>query len=98
MNGKWTIHNSIAGNDQKRNCTFAQKDEELTGESKSDLGVVKITGKVDDKTVTRKYDSECNGAPPIVNYEGKHDGDEIAEEVKVDPFGVSGEFTATRGR
>ncbi|MGO9337844.1 MAG: hypothetical protein ACLPH3_03125 [Terracidiphilus sp.] len=94
--GKWKIHNDIAGNESDQECTFAQNDKALTGSCKTENGEVKITGTVDGKKITWKYESEYNGTPLTMSYTGTcDDTGNMKGDVDVEPFGVSGEFTAT---
>lgn len=97
LNGKWHVQFSIAGNDNDQDCTFTQKDNDLTGACTSDKGAVDITGKVDGKKVTWSYKSEYNGNPLTVNFEGTLNADnKIAGTVTVPEYSVDGEFTATQ--
>ena len=93
---KWKLHQSIAGNDNDSECTFTQKDNDLTGSCTADQGTVTLAGKVDGKKVSWSYDSEYNGTPLTVKFTGTLDSDKITGEVEVDPFSVTGDFTATQ--
>lgn len=96
ITGKWKVHNSISGSESDQDCTLSQNGKELTGSCKGDNGEVKVTGSVDDKKVTWKYDSEYNGSPLTLTYTGTlDDSGSIKGEVNVDPYGVTGDFTAT---
>lgn len=92
--GKWKIHSSIAGNDNDMQCTFSQTNKDLAGTCKGEQGDVRITGKVDGKKVTWSYQSDYNGSPLTMKYEGSSESGKIAGTVTVDPFGVSGDFSA----
>jgi hypothetical protein len=95
LTGKWKLHQSVAGNDSDSECTFTQKDNDLTGSCTADSGTGKITGKVDGSKVSWSYQSEYNGAPLTVKYEGKVDSaGKIAGSVSVEQFSVDGDFTA----
>jgi len=96
LSGKWKLHQSIAGNDNDSECTFTQKDDDLTGSCTADQGTVTLAGKVDGKKVSWSYDSEYNGTPLTVKFTGTLDSDKITGEVEVDPFSVTGDFTATQ--
>lgn len=98
LNGKWKVHTSMAGNDSDQDCTFTQTNSDLSGECTSDQGTVKIKGKIDNKNVTWSYDSDYNGTPLTVKYNGKLDTDKITGDAAVDAFGVNGDFTATRSK
>jgi hypothetical protein len=96
VNGKWKIHNSIAGNESDMSCTFTQKDADLTGSCKSDNGEGKATGRVDGKNVTLTFESEYEGSPVTSKYSGTLDSaaNKIAGTVTVEQYSVDGEFTA----
>jgi hypothetical protein len=97
LSGKWQIQRSAAGNESQQECTFAQKDSDLTGSCSSDRGTVEISGKVDGKSVTWTYKSESPGGPVTVVYEGTLDSaDKITGKVTAVEFSIEGEFTATR--
>jgi len=97
--GKWHIHDSIAGNDSDADCVFEQKDADLTGTCKVEMGSVKITGKVDGKKVSWSYKSEYNGSPLTVNHEGTLDADnKITGKASVPDYSVDGDFTATQAK
>ena len=95
VGGKWKVHTSIAGNEGDAACTITQTDNDLTGTCVSEQGTVKISGKVNGKKVIWSYSSEHNGSPLTVKYNGTLDAGKIIGDATVDPFGVSGEFTAT---
>jgi hypothetical protein len=96
LTGNWAVHNSIAGNESDQECKFVQSDNKLTGTCKGAEKDVKITGSTDGKKVTWKYESEYNGTPLTLTYTATlDDSGKIAGSVDVDPFGVTGEFTAT---
>ncbi len=97
--GKWSIHSSIAGNESDMACTFAQTDNKLSGSCKSNDKDLQITGSLDDKKVTWKYESDYNGTPLTVTYTATlGDSDKFTGTVDVQPFDVTGEFTATASK
>jgi hypothetical protein len=96
VSGNWKVHNSISGSESDQDCTLSQNGKELTGTCKGENGEVKLTGSVDGNKINWKYDSEYNGTPLTLTYAGTlDDSGAIKGDVNVDPFGVSGEFTAT---
>lgn len=96
LSGQWSVHNSIAGNESDQECKFVQTDDKLTGSCKSPEKEVAITGSVEGKNVTWKYASEYNGMALTLVYTATlDDSGKIAGSVEVQPFGVTGEFTAT---
>ena len=97
LTGKWKVHATIAGNDSDSECNLTQTGTDLSGTCGSgDQPVIKITGKVDGNKVSWSYNGEYNGTALTVKYSGTLAGDKITGEATVDPFGVGGDFTATR--
>lgn len=97
VTGKWHVHGSIAGTDIDQNCTFTQKDADLTGSCTSDKGTVTIAGKLDGNKVSWSYKSDYQGTPITVKYDGTVDASsKIAGSVSVPEFSVDGDFTATQ--
>ena len=96
LTGEWSIHNSIAGNESDQQCKFVQTDNKLTGTCKSQEKDVEITGSLDGNKVTWKYDSDYNGSTLTLVYTATlDDSGKIAGSVEVQPFSVTGGFTAT---
>jgi hypothetical protein len=99
--GKWSVHSSIAGNESDQACTFAQDGKALTGScinADENKTVVKITGSVDGTKVTWTYNSDYNGTALVVKYTGTLAAGKITGDANVDPFGVSGDFTAVMAK
>lgn len=95
LTGQWSVHNNIAGNESDQECKFVQTGVKLSGTCQSTDKEVKITGAIDGKRVTWNYQSEYNGAPLTLTYTGTlDDSGKIAGSVEVDPFSVTGDFTA----
>jgi len=96
LTGQWTVHNSIAGNESDQECKFVQAEDKLTGSCKTADKEVQITGILDGKKLTWKYESDYNGSPLTLIYTATLDESEkISGSVEVQPFGVTGDFTAT---
>jgi len=97
VSGQWAVHNSIAGNESDQACTLIQTDNKITGTCKSAEGKdLPVTGSVDGNKVTWQYDSEYNGSPLTLIYTATlDDSGKIAGNVEVQPFSVTGDFTAT---
>ncbi len=96
LTGTWSIHQSIAGNESDQVCKFVQADNQLTGTCKPNDSEVKVTGSLDGTKVTWKYDTDYNGSTLTLVYTATlDDSGKIAGSVKVQPFNVSGDFTAT---
>jgi hypothetical protein len=96
LTGQWSVHNSIAGNESDQECKFIQTDDKLTGSCKTADKEVQITGGLDGKKVTWQYESEYNGSSLTLIYTATlDDSGKISGSVEVQPFGVTGDFTAT---
>ena len=96
LTGEWSIHNSIAGNESDQACKFVQTDNKLSGTCKSQDNDVEITGSLDGNKVTWKYDTDYNGSTLTLVYTATlDDSGKIAGSVEVQPFAVTGDFTAT---
>ena len=97
LTGRWKIHNSVAGSESDQECTLVQTGNKITGSCKSQDGKdLVVTGSLDGKKATWKYDSDFNGNPLTMTYTATlDDSGRVAGSVQVDPFGVSGDFTAT---
>lgn len=96
MNGKWKVHNNVAGYESDQVCTFMQNKTVLTGTCTSDEKPLTITGTVQGNQVTWKYNSEWNGTPLTVTHVATLDGaGKFSGTIEVDPFDASGDFTAT---
>ena len=99
LSGKWQIQRSAAGRESQLDCTFTQKNSDLTGSCSSDRGKVEISGKVDGKSVTWTHKSESEGGPVTVVYQGTvESATKITGKVTAIEFSIEGEFTATRSR
>ena len=99
VDGAWTVRADISGNQSESNCSFTQKDADLTGTCKSDRGSVMISGKVDGKTVSWQFDTQYEGQTLTVYYSGtSQSAEKITGTVNVQPMNVSGEFTATKAK
>ncbi len=97
LTGKWQIQRSAAGNDSQQDCTFTQKEKELTGTCQDERGTVTISGKVDGKKVTWTYKGESPGGQVTVVYTGAvESAGKITGSVEALEFSITGEFTATR--
>src|SRR5271156_1978575 len=96
LTGQWSIHNNVEGNESDEQCKFVLTDDKLTGSCTSNEKWVDITGSLDGKKLTWKYASEYNGGPLTLTYTAKlDDSGKIAGTVEVEPYGVTGDFTAT---
>ncbi|HLK05433.1 MAG TPA: hypothetical protein VKT53_13405 [Candidatus Acidoferrum sp.] len=95
VTGKWMVHLSVEGHENDQECSFTQNKTELTGACKGEKSDLKVAGSVDDAKVVWKYDSEYQGTPITLTFTGTFDAGKITGRVDVDPYNVSGDFTAT---
>jgi hypothetical protein len=96
LSGQWKVHSSIVGHETDQDCKFVQDDNKITGSCKSADAEVPITGSLDGKNVTWKYQSDYNGTAITLTYSATlDDTGNIAGSVEVEPFGVTGDFNAT---
>lgn len=103
VSGNWTVHQSVAGNESDMKCKLALAGKDVSGSCKMDAGDVqgdfKVTGTFENGHLTFKFTSDYNGTPLTNTYTAKVDNaDKFTGEVAVDPFGVNGDFTATRAK
>lgn len=96
--GQWKVHQSIAGHESDQDCTFTVSDLKIAGTCKANEQTPKVTGTVDGKKVTWKYDMDYNGSTLTLTYTGTLDDDKLSGSVDVAPYGVSGDFTAQRAK
>ncbi len=96
LTGAWSIHNNIAGNESDQECKFVQTDNKLTGTCKTEDKNVDITGSLEGNKLTWKYESDYNGTPLTLIYTATlDDSGKISGSVEVQPFSVTGDFTAS---
>ena len=94
--GQWKVHNSIAGNESDQDCTFALADNKITGNCTAEDRNMPVAGSIDGSKITWKLETEYDGNPLTLTYTATLDqSDKIAGAVDVQPYGVTGDFTAT---
>jgi hypothetical protein len=97
--GQWAIHQSIAGNESDQDCTFTVTDGKIAGTCKVNDQTPKVTGAVDAKKFTWKYDIDYNGSTLTLTYTGSlDDADKFSGSVEVSSYGVSGDFKGVRAK
>src|SRR5258708_36272088 len=95
LTGQWAIHNNIAGNENDAECQLVATDNKITGSCKSQDKDLPVTGTVDGNKVTWQVQSDYNGSPMTLIYKATLDeSNKIAGTVEVQPFGITGDFTA----
>lgn len=95
VTGSWHVHLDVMGNESDAVCQFKQADTKLTGNCVTDQGSSAVTGTVEGTTLTWSYNSEYQGSPLTITYSATlGDLSKIAGSVDVEPFAVTGDFTA----
>jgi catechol 2,3-dioxygenase-like lactoylglutathione lyase family enzyme len=95
VTGQWAIHQNIAGNESDQECNLVATDSKITGSCKSQDKVLPVTGTVEANKVSWQYQSEYNGSPLTLIYKATLDNSKkIVGTVEVQPYGVTGDFTA----
>lgn len=98
VTGTWTISGDVQGVEVPETCTLTQKDVALTGSCDTNTGKYDTKGKVDGKTVTFSHGGKYDGNDLTLTYTGKlADDGSVSGTIDVDPFNVSGSFTAKKG-
>jgi hypothetical protein len=96
LTGKWAVHTSIAGNESDLICNLVQTETKLAGSCKSSDKELPITGSVDGGKVSWKYDTDHDGTSLTLTYSAAlGDSDKFSGNVDVQPYGITGDFTAT---
>ncbi len=97
LTGDWSVHNNIAGNESDQPCKLVQTDNKISGTCKTaDGGEAQVSGSIDGNKATWKFDMDYNGTALTLTYTATlDDSGRVAGGVEVQPFGVSGDFTAT---
>ncbi len=96
VTGQWAIHQNIAGNESDEPCKLVVTDNKITGSCKSQDKDLPVTGTVDRNKVTWQFQAEYNGSPITLIYTATlDDSNKIVGTVEVQPYGVTGDFTAT---
>ena len=96
--GTWQIRGSVEGNPIDEVCTLKQAGSTLSGSCSFQGTSFPLTGEVKDGTVTFRHAAgEYEGSALTLAFSGRFpSANELKGTVLVDPFGVAGEFTATR--
>ncbi|MCB1024994.1 MAG: hypothetical protein KDB79_11415 [Acidobacteria bacterium] len=99
LSGTWKVSGSVYGNAIEQACTIKQEESKLTGSCKTEgMADAVITGEINDKNVTWKFNSDYNGTEITLVYTGvlNEDKSNISGKINVAPFGVDGDFTARK--
>lgn len=97
--GSWSLATNVQGNTSTPSCTFKQDGEKITGSCSAPNNTPSdVTGEVTDTKVTFRYVIEWEGQPLTLVFTGTLDSDTTMKgTIEVQPMGVPGEFTATKG-
>ena len=96
VTGKWSVHRNISGNEGDSSCSFTQTDKTFTGSCKSEDRETDVKGTVDGNKVSWTFNTDYQGTPLTVTYTGTlDDSGKITGTVDIQPYNVSGDFTAT---
>ncbi|WP_052200983.1 hypothetical protein [Terriglobus sp. TAA 43] len=96
--GVWDIGGEVAGVQVVEHCTFVQADDDsLTGSCDVQGAKWPTKGNVKGGDVTFQHAGKYNGDDYTIVYHGKLDKGALTGTMDVDPFGVTGSFTAAKG-
>ena len=97
ISGSWKLEVEVAGETHSSTCTIQQDGEKLSGTCKLESGEQALSGEVKGQKITWSHKGEYNGETYTANYKGSVDSPTTVKgEVDVQPFQVSGTFTATK--
>lgn len=94
--GSWHFTGDISGFPLDQVCTFAQSGATITGSCSAEGGVeIPVFGEMTQDTLVFEHESEYEGEPLTVIYTGTlSSSTELKGSIYVEPFAVSGYFTA----
>jgi len=104
FSGIWQVDGSVAGYTVNRTCKFKQDGNKLSGTcqnsaDQADDKILVITGGVQGKSVSWKYDADWNGSTLTATYTGAWDGDaSMTGTIDVQPVNAAGTFTAKKDK
>jgi hypothetical protein len=97
LSGTWKIEAAVAGETHTGTCRIEQNAGKLSGTCKVEGNEVPLTGEVKGQTVTWSHKGEYNGEALKASYKGTVESPTTVKgDLDVQPFDVSGTFTATR--
>jgi len=97
VSGTWVLKGEVAGNPLNTTCTLVVAEAKISGACKSAEGKDSpITGEVKEGKVIFEHGGDYNGQELKIIYTGTlPSAKEMKGTIEVQPFSVSGEFTAT---
>ena len=93
VSGTWNVDGSVAGHPVQFTCTLRQDGGNLTGTARIHDADRPVTGTVQDKTVTFKFDTESGGSTVLT---GTLSSDKDMSGTIAVAIGAGGEFTAKK--
>ena len=99
VSGTWKVTGEVSGYTIDQVCTLTQDEKKLTGSCKSASAEkpYELTGEVDDKKVTWKYDADFQGQKITLTFKGTLDASsQLKGDIDVQPFNVTGTFSAAK--
>jgi hypothetical protein len=100
FSGVWSFAGEVQGVEVTETCTLTQSaDAKVAGSCDTSAGgKFDAAGAVTGKTLIFHHGGQYNGTDLVMTYTGKVGSDGIVTgTIDVDPFGVSGSFTAKKG-
>lgn len=93
--GNWQITGDVVGNPLNVRCALTQTGTKVGGVCNMDSGKYEVTGEVKGDTITFKHGGDYQGSALTITYTGVLGKPRSMKgSVDVQPFGVSGTFTA----
>jgi hypothetical protein len=93
--GTWKLTGDVAGNPLVETCTIKQAGTVVSGSCTNEQGgPYEVTGDVKDGKVTFKHGGDYQGTALTIIYSATLGTPELKGTVEVQPFGVTGTFTA----
>ena len=96
VSGTWRVTGDVQGNAVNELCTLKQAGTAVTGSCTAEGGqAYPVTGEVKDGRVTFRHGGEYQGQALTLTYSGMLAAKPLKGTIDVQPFGVTGDFTAT---
>jgi hypothetical protein len=96
LTGQWAVHTIVVGNESDQVCKLVVTENKIAGTCKAEDKDHQVTGTVDGNKATWQYESEYGGSPMTLIYTATlGDTDKVTDTAEIQPFGVTGDFTAT---
>lgn len=98
ISGTWSLSGDVQGTAVTETCRLQQNDVVLSGQCDTSTGKYDVKGKLDGRTATFTHGGNYQGSDLVITYTGKvaQDGS-MTGTIDVDPFNVTGSFSAKKG-